>query len=136
MKGLSKARKKDKATRSISFVTWDCLPSSKLQKPKQGLKLLKQNRNKKVSRGFFPHRHPGLRSGISCFITRKPPLLHSAKNYCIFIHDSICPADLAFVPGRLFHYLLDADLPFATLDRRTIRGSIHPMGKLAPWRST
>ena len=32
--------------------------------------------------------------------------------------------------------LLDADLPLFRLAGENIRGSIHPMGKLAPWRST
>ena len=46
--------------------------------------------------------------------TKKDPqraLLHCVFNNRILFHDSIRPADLAFVPGRLFHYLLDADLP-------------------------
>ena len=88
-----------------------------------------------------PHRaafftmSPRTRSGVCHSGGAKPalscPLLHSAKNYCIFIHDSIRPADLAFVPGRLFNYLLDADLPLFTRQANNLRQHT-PYGETGP----
>jgi hypothetical protein len=64
------------------------------------------------------------------------PLRAHFRNSIFMVLIAFRPADSVFDSGRLFHYLLDADLPLFRLAGEKIRGSIHPMGKLAPWRST